>query len=219
MNDEIFGYKFNNPLLLKESLTHPSLCLKGKEISSYERLEFLGDAVLSLIIIEALIKKFPYENEGKLAKRKAGLVSGDTLAKIAYALGLGSKIIMSVSEEKLGGRDNPNSLENTLEAVIGAIYLDSDILTVKQIILNLWQGYIEEMKEIPIDPKSQLQEKLQKRGMALPKYELLEQSGPGHKLIFKVSIKVPGFEQVIGEGKSKQQAEKEAALLLLTQIT
>jgi ribonuclease-3 len=218
MSNEIIGYKFNNSSLLQEALTHPSLCLKAKNVTSYERLEFLGDSVLSLIIIDYLIKKFPLENEGKLAKRKAGLVSGEMLAKIANAAVLGHKIQMSISEEKLGGRDNPNNLENALEAIIGAIYLDSELQTTKNIVLKLWQPYIDDMKEIPIDPKSHLQEELQKRGMELPKYELISQSGPGHMLIFKVSISIPGFTLVIGEGKSKQQAEKEAAMAMLQQL-
>ncbi len=218
MNNEIFGYKFNNPALLQEALTHPSLCLKHKTIISYERLEFLGDAVLSLIIIDQLMQQFPTESEGNLAKRKAGLVSGTMLAEIAIILGLGSKINMSASEEKLGGRANPNNLENTLEAIIGAIYLDSDISTTKGIVLKLWQHHMDNMKEIPIDPKSHLQEELQKRGMKLPKYELLSQSGPGHMLTFRVLINIPGFSKAVGEGKSKQQAEKEAAIAMLHQL-
>ncbi len=218
MKNEIFGYTFKNPNLLEEALSHPSLCLKGNNVISYERLEFLGDSVLGLVIIEHLMKRYPDEDEGKLAKRKAGLVSGETLSKIGGELGLGDRIHMSSSEERLGGRVNPNNIENTLEAVIAAIYLDSDLNIVKNIILNIWHSFIDNMKEIPIDPKSHLQEELQKRGMSLPKYELVDQSGPGHMLTFRVAVKVVGFLTVIGEGRSKQQAEKEAALALLRQL-
>lgn len=218
MIDEILGYKFKNRQFLQEALTHPSICAKDKSISSYERLEFLGDSVLSLIIISYIIDKFSNENEGKLAKRKAALVDGETLAKIGTSVGIGMKIIMSDSEVKLGGRENPHNIENALEAVIGAIYLDGGIEEAKRIVINLWEPYIVEMKEVPTDPKSKLQEDLQKRGLPLPKYELVEQGGPGHMLEFKVRIIVPGFKEATGIGKSKQAAEKEAAISMLSQI-
>lgn len=216
--NEILGYKFKNKQLLKESLTHPSSCLKDKSVVSYERLEFLGDSVLSLVIIEHLLTKFPSEAEGKLAKRKSALVNGETLAKIGFSINLGASIIMSKSEQRLGGRENPHNVENTLEALIGAIYLDSGLETIKDIINKLWTPYIDSMKTVPIDPKSKLQENLQKRGIALPKYELVEQDGPDHMLTFKVKLYVIGHEEVIGIGKSKQLAEKAAALLLLEQL-
>ena len=218
MIDEILGYKFKNQQLLQEALTHPSICAKDKNIASYERLEFLGDSVLSLVIISYIINKFLNEDEGKLAKRKAALVDGKTLAKIGVSIGIGNKIIMSDAEVRLGGRVNPHNIENALEAVIGAIYLDGGLETVREIVINLWEPYILEMKEVPTDPKSKLQENLQKRGLPLPKYELVEQGGPGHMLEFKVKIIVPGFKEVIGTGRSKQLAEKEAAVLMLEQI-
>ncbi len=218
MINEIFGYKFNNPDLLLEALSHPSLFSKQDNSKSYERLEFLGDAVLGLIIIEHLIKRFPNEDEGDLAKRKAHLVSGEILAKIGDSLNLGSKIEMSRSEEKYGGRDNPHNIENALEATIAAIYLDSNLEVTKNIILKYWKYYIDNMKEIPLDPKSHLQEELQKRGMKLPQYDLVEQTGPAHDLIFKVRIDIQGYNEAIGIGKSKKEAEKEAAKEMLEYI-
>ena len=219
MSNQFLGYIFNNPLLLKQALTHPSLCARDDDsLSSYERLEFLGDSALNLIIAEFLMNKFPYEDEGKLAKRRAALVSGEMLTKIAMEINLGEQIRMTEAEERGGGRKNSNNLENVLEAIIGAIYLDSGLENLKAVIYNLWEKLIDEMVEVPIDAKSKLQEILQKNGYDLPKYELIESVGPKHMLNFRIRLKVPGFEEVIGQGKSKQQAEKEAASLLLLQM-
>lgn len=219
MIHEILDYHFNNPSLLQEALTHPSLCVKRNDVEfSYERLEFLGDSVIGLVIAEFLIKKFPNEDEGRLAKKKSYLVSGDIVAKIAHDTGLGVAISMTSSEEKSGGRDNLHTLENTLEAIMGAIYLDSDLSVVKKIINRLWESYINLMPPIVTDPKSRLQEFLQKNGYDLPKYEVIGSTGPGHMLTFQIRLKIIGFEEVIAEGKSKKEAEKEAASLFLKQI-
>lgn len=217
--NQILGYKFNNPLLLKQALTHPSLCLRnGASLKSYERLEFLGDSALSLIIAELLMNKFPDEDEGKLAKRRANLVAGEMLTRIALSINLGEQILMSESEAKSGGRENDNNLENVLEAIIGAIYLDGSLEELKTFISDLWQVFLDNMIEVPTDSKSKLQEILQKSGQPLPIYELIESEGPKHMLNFKVRLKIPGLKEVIGQGKSKQQAEKEAASLLLIQM-
>ena len=222
MINHILGYHFNNPFLLKEALTHPSLSIvtakHNTSINNYERLEFLGDSVLNLVIAELLMKQFYEEDEGKLAKRRSSLVAGDFLAILSHQIGLGSMIEMTEAEAKLGGRENNHNLENVLEAIIGAIYLDSNLEQVKQVIHRLWQPFIDSMPEVPTDPKSKLQEILQKNGHPLPKYELVESAGPGHMPIFKIRLKIDRFEEVIGEGKSKQQAEKQAAKLLLAQI-
>lgn len=219
MITEILGYHFKDKELLKKALTHPSLCNDPNHLNNYERIEFLGDAVLGLIIVELLILQFPQEDEGKLARRKAKLVAGEILAQIAQEQNIGSKIYMSDSEAKHGGRENPHTLENVLEAIIGAIYLDDGkINEVKSIISKIWQPFIDQMPEAPIDPKSKLQELLQHHGKGLPTYQLIDSFGPKHMLTFKVSLKVSGFDEVIGQGKSKQQAEKHAATLLLEKI-
>lgn len=213
IENQIFGYSFDNLTLLQEALTHPSISKK-----SYERLEFLGDSVLGLVITEMLIKQFPNENEGNLAKRKSALVVGEVLSKIAIIHNIAPRIIMSDSERKLGGENNLNTLENVVESIIGAIYLDSSFLRVKEIIKENWQVYIDSMHEVPQDPKSKIQEILQKNGFALPKYELVKSEGPQHMLKFTISLRAEGFETVTGEGYSKQQAEKNAAIELLKQI-
>lgn len=210
---QIFDYRFNNLELLQEALTHPSISKK-----SYERLEFLGDSVLGLVVTEMLLKQFPNESEGDLAKRKAALVVGEILSKIAIIHNLAPIIIMSESERKLGGECNLNTLENVVESLIGAIYLDSNFITIKEIINRIWQPFIDSMHEIPQDPKSKLQEILQKNGLALPKYELIKSEGPQHMLKFTICLKAENFEPVTGEGYSKQQAEKNAAIELLKQM-
>lgn len=222
MIKSVLGYHFKNPNLLDEALTHPSMHKKKSHnslIYNYERLEFLGDAVLSMLIAELLLKKFPEEDEGQLAKRRASLVSGEILARIAANEGLSELIIMTDAEQKLGGRKNSNNLENVLEALIGAIYLDSELTTIKQIISDLWTPFIDQIYETPTDYKSQLQEIVQQYSRELPKYELIDAYGPQHMLTFKVRLTISNYEAVIAEGKSKQQAEKNAAKLLLQQIT
>ena len=216
MINEILGHQFSNPLLLKQALTHPSLCTRNNsELKNYERLELLGDSVLSLVIAELLMAKFPEEDEGKIAKRRASLVAGETLSQIAILINLGNKIFMTEAEAKSGGRENVNNLENALEAVIGAIYLDAGLDKLKLIIHDLWQDLFESMIEVPTDPKSKLQEILQKKGYPLPQYELISSDGPKHMLSFKVRLKAGDFQEVVGQGRTKQQAEKEAASLLL----
>lgn len=218
MSNEIFGYVFKNQNLLKEALSHPSLGHNPNNKQNYERFEFLGDAVLGLIIIEYLIIRFPEEDEGKLAKRKANLVSGDILSKIGNDLNIGKRLYMSDSEDRHGGRNNPHNIENALEAIIAAIYLDSDLITTKKIILEFWHDYIENMKEIPLDYKSELQEELQRREIKLPEYELISQTGPAHMLTFTVGLSIEGFKKVLGTGKSKKEAEKKAAAEFLKQL-
>lgn len=215
-NSTILGHRFNNQSLLKQALTHPSLCFnKDEKFTSYERLEFLGDAVLNLVIAEFLLNKFPQEDEGNLARRRASLVSGEMLAKIAAEINLGTRIIMSDAEEKYGGRSNEHNLENVMESVIAAIYLDAGLDNIKKIISNIWQTYLDNMHEVPIDAKTKLQEVLQKQGYPLPKYELVDAFGPKHDLTFKIALDVAGIGAVVAEGKSKRQAEKEAAVQLL----
>lgn len=215
---EVLGYKFNNPELLRKALTHPSLCQNQNHDDCYERMEFLGDSVLNLIITEVLLLKFSNENEGKLAKRKSYLVSGQVLAEIAKNHNLTEQMLMSKSEEDSGGRNNQHTLENVLEAIIGAIYLDGGLEKVRAIILGLWQTCLENMKEVPVDSKSKLQEVMQSMGKGLPHYRLIESSGPQHMLSFKVSLYVEGYGEVIAKGRTKQQAEKETAKLMLDLI-
>ena len=218
---EILHYAFKNPALLNKALTHPSVSRENKstgKIINYERLEFLGDGVLGLVIAEMLFKMFPLEREGPLAKRHAGLVKGETVAKIAFSLNIGDYIIMTDGEEAMGGRKNANNVENSLEAIIGAIYLDGGIDPAKEFIHRYWRDEAKRMKEPPKDPKTALQEWVQSRKIPIPSYCLIASDGPAHAPEFTVEVKINGFRPLQAKGFSKKVAEKEAAKLLLARI-
>jgi len=223
MNDveKILGYNFKSRILLDEALTHPSISLQRGEkevIFNYERLEFLGDAVLSLVIAELLINKYPNEREGALAKRHSGLVHGEALAVIAETLGIGEHIMMTSGESSSGGRKNRSNMENTLEAIIGAIYMDGGISPAKTFIKQHWEQSITNMTDPPKDAKTSLQEWAQGRGLPIPVYEVINTSGPAHEPFFTIRVTVRSMEPTEAKGKSKKKAEKAAAELMLENI-
>lgn len=216
--EEILGYQFRNPRLLEEALTHPSMSRQhneGDPLFNYERLEFLGDAVLGLVIAELLIRKYPKEKEGALAKRQAGLVRGEAVASVAIKLEIGRFIIMTHGEESTGGRENISNIENALEAIIGAIYRDSSIENAAAFICKHWVSLVENMKEPPKDPKTSLQEWAQAKGLPIPEYTVIRTTGPSHNPRFTVTVAVEGHDAVQAEGASKKKAEKSAARKLL----
>ncbi len=208
------GHRFANTALLEEALTHPSLQAE----KNYERLELLGDAVLELVITEHLINAFPEEPEGALAKRRAALVKSHALAHVATHLGLGEFLLLSAGEETNGGRSNVRNLENTLEAIFGAMYLDADFDTVRKSILPLWLPLLNDMPHPPHDPKTELQEWAQQRGKPLPEYKITERNGPDHSPEFTVQVHVEGVKPVSATGASKQKAERKAAETMLKTI-
>jgi ribonuclease-3 len=216
--EKALSYKFKDSNLLQEALTHPSISKmesEEKNFFNYERLEFLGDAVLGMVIAELLIKKYPNEKEGELAKRQAGLVGGEALTEIGNQLNIGRFIRMTQGEETMGGRDNSSNIENALEAIIGAIYMDSGFDSAKGFITKHWESLVENMKIPPKDPKTELQEWSQGRGLAIPEYKIVKTTGPSHSPFFEVKVTVEGLEPVVSEGHSKKEAEKNAARLLL----
>jgi len=213
--EERIQHKFRNPLLLAEALTHPSLGHeKQRHHFDNQRLEFLGDAVLQLVITEHLYARFDDASEGKLTKLRARLVSREALKVHAATLGLGQYLMMGRGEEASGGRDRASTLADAFEALIGAIYLDSDLETVRRFILTEAQADLDRLEEEPIEinPKGQLQELLQEISPRSPIYELISHSGPEHAKTF--SVHVIWEDQVLGqgEGHSKKQAESAAAL-------
>jgi len=215
MDNEIFGYKFSNPELFKIALTHPST--KGEE--NYQKFEFLGDRVLGLTMAEYVFRKFPNEAEGDLAKRQVVLVCGDTLAKIGAEQGIGDKLIMSLGEEQTEGRINPSNLEDAMEAIIAAIYLDcNDYKIISNVLLDLWGERLSAFKEPPQDPKSKLQEYFQANNIALPEYRVVSQIGADHEPVFTMELSVEGFESISIEAKSKKKGERELAELMLKQL-
>jgi len=213
--EETIGYKFRNSLLLAEALTHPSLAHETQKYHfDNQRLEFLGDAVLQLVITEYLYDHFSTEPEGRLTKLRSRLVSRDALKMHATALDLGRYLLMGRGEESSGGRERPSTLADAYEALIGAIYLDSDLQTAKEFILKQARPDLEQIAEEPIDinPKGHLQELLQSISPRSPVYELLSQTGPEHEKMFVVQAVWEGIVLGHGSGRSKKAAETAAAI-------
>jgi ribonuclease-3 len=209
----ILEYDFSDQALLQMALTHAS----SASGVTYERLEFLGDRVLGLAVAEILYSKFSMESEGDLARRLASLVQGTTLATIAREIDLGVFIHFSESERNAGGAENDHILADVLEALLGALYLDGGFKSCKALIERLWGDRFYKMLAPPMHPKTQVQEWAQGQGLPLPVYEICEQSGPDHAPIFKISLTVDGYGVVIAEGKSRQEAEKQAAKAFVAQ--
>jgi ribonuclease-3 len=207
-------YKFRNPLLLAEALTHPSL---GYETQRHhfdnQRLEFLGDAVLQLIFTEFLFDSYPDLPEGELTKLRARLVSRDGLRVNAEALDLGKYLMMGRGEEATGGRNRASALADAYEALIGALYLDSDYVTVRRIVLTETRSRLEDLivEDPSANPKGRLQEILQAVTPRSPIYEVVEQFGPEHMKQFISRIIWEGAELARGSGRSKKDAEVQAA--------
>ncbi len=213
---KIISYNFRDENLLKMALTHPSLNTKNSQNFNYERLEFLGDKVLSLVIGEYLMNKFPNENEGNLSKRHAGLVAGSTLAQIATKIDLPQMLILSFGEKKIGGNQNKNNLENALEALIGAVYLDANFTEAKKLILNFWQDFFDKNILPPQDCISELQEIIQAKSKKLPQYFTEKKGGLDHQPIFLSTLTIEGVnEKFYAEGNSKKEAQKNVAQIAL----
>lgn len=213
--EKIIGYNFREKKLLEEALTHPSTSqYRNQRRFNYERLEFLGDSVLSCIIINYLIKRYRNETEGQLSKRKAFLVSKQTISSIAKGLSIGDFMILSKGEEQCGGRDNINNLENVLEAIIGAIFLDSDFLTTQKFVLEIWSRFDEWTDDIPIDPKTELQEWTQKKFKTLPVYKLLDSSTD----LFTIELTIPDYKTITCMGTSIKETEFNLAKMMLENI-
>ncbi len=208
------GHVFADAGLLEEALTHPSAVSRERP-RSYERLEFLGDRVLGLVLAELLLCRFPDEPEGALAKRFAVLAQRETLTEVALNLAIGPELCLAPSEEMGGGRENPTTLGDALEALIGALYLDGGLAPAERLIRRFWEPLLERAIEPPQDPKTALQEWAQARGMALPRYREIERSGPPHEPVFTIEVGLAGLPPAIGTGRSKRAAERAAAEILL----
>ena len=213
--EERIKYKFRNALLLAEALTHPSL---GHETQRHhfdnQRLEFLGDAVLQLIFTEHLFHLFPKCTEGELTKMRSRLVSKDGLHVHGLNLGLGTYLMMGKGEESTGGRARPSALADAFEALVGAMFLDSDLETVKRFVLAEARLDIENLNidRLEVNPKGLLQETLQAISPKSPVYEIISQSGPEHQKSFVTEVWWEGIKLGTGEGMSKRESEKSAAL-------
>ena len=211
----MLGYEFHTPSLLQEALTHRSALGPNNE-----RLEFLGDSILNFVIAAELFRIYPQASEGELSRLRANLVRGDTLAELARRLGLGDYLHLGSGELKSGGFRRDSILADALEAVLGAVYLDSDLETCRHLIQRLYQ---DRLAELPAgddlkDPKTRLQEYLQARQRGLPVYNVVEISGEAHAQRFKVECSVENL-RTTAVGTSRRRAEQEAARQALELIT
>jgi ribonuclease-3 len=212
--EEKIGYRFKDRKLLDRAMTHSST----GEKHNYERLEFLGDRVLGLVVAHMLHEAFPEESEGGLAKRHSALVQGRTLAQIAAMNALGDHVIMAPSEREAGGAENENILSDALEALLGAVYIDGGLEPAAALIKKFWGNNIHTLTDAPQDPKTELQEWVQARSLPLPEYEIVSQTGPDHAPVFIIELRIQGEEPVRAEGPSRRQAEKTAARVMLRNL-
>lgn len=215
------GYVFRDPALLQLALTHPSVAHEhGAPLQTNQRLEFLGDAVLQLVLTRELYEKFSGFDEGPLTKARAKLVNRRTLAERARHLAIGEHLIVSRGEEMHGGRERPSALADTYEALLGAIFLDGGFEAAREFILRQFQAAFGGLLVIPIleNPKGELQELLQSVSPEAPHYHVVSATGPDHDRIFECTVHHAGVELARGQGKSKKAAESEAALAALTRL-
>lgn len=208
------GYRVATPGLLERALTHRSLDAEG----SNERLEFLGDRVLGMVIAEYLHAQFPTWDEGRLSVRFNGLVRRETLAEIARSMDLGRDLRLAKGEEEQGGREKPALLADALEAVIAAVHLDGGLAAARDVILRLWSAYLANQAPVPRDAKTALQELTVARGLGLPSYRETARTGPDHAPRFVVEVSAGDGRPARGEGGSKRLAEQAAAQALLDQL-
>lgn len=214
--NKAIGYTFNNEALLEQALTHRSAAKKHNE-----RLEFLGDAILGMVIGETLYRRFPDVPEGKLTRMRSTLVKGDTLAELAREACMGELLLLGPGELKSGGHRRSSILADAVEALLGAIYLDAGMEAVRGVISRLWESRIEQLdpNAHPKDSKTRLQEYLQGRKLPLPTYEVISITGKDHAQTFEVCCKVEGeSDAVTATGNSRRKAEQEAARLTLEKL-
>jgi ribonuclease-3 len=220
--EERLGVKFKDPALLRQALVHSSYVNENPDLApeSNERLEFLGDAVLGLVVADDLYAAFPGEDEGKLTELRTHLVRRDTLAKAAAQLELGDDLLLGRGEETGGGRLRPTNLAHVYESVVGAIFLDGGLTAAQDFVrASLGEDFESvHQRAFPGDPKSRLQELSQSRYQTTPVYRLVEAEGPDHARRFTVDVVIDGRALGTGRGHSKQQAEKDAARLALEQL-
>jgi ribonuclease-3 len=214
--EERISYRFTDPPILEMALTHIS-ALKGarNRAGSYQRLEFLGDHVLGLVISDMLYRAFPKADEGELSRRLADLVRKETCTEIARSVDLGAVIRVGSSEHNAGARSRPAILADVCEAVIGAVYLDGGYKAAEEVVERLWQVRLRATAQPLRDPKTVLQEWAQARGLPTPAYREIARSGPDHSPEFRVAVQLPALAPAEGLGRSKRAAEQAAAAAML----
>lgn len=215
------GYHFRDASLLTLALTHPSLAQEGSGSQNHnQRLEFLGDAVIQLVVTGELYNRFPHLGEGPLTQARAQLVNRASLAGQARRLDLGRRVLLSRGEDASGGRTRNSTLADAFEAVVGAIHLDGGFEAARTVVLRLFQEGGADLVEPPNldNPKGELQEFLQASSPEAPRYELVSSEGPDHDRVFRCAVLHNGVELARGEGRSKKAAESHAALIALRKL-
>ena len=215
------AYKFRDENLLRLALTHPSVAHEsGVPTEHNQRLEFLGDSVLGLVLTQKLYEQFPDFDEGPLTKARAKLVNRQTLAERARALGLGAHLILSRGEETSGGRDRDSALADAYESLLGAIFLDGGYEAAHDFILSEFTAAFGELSSIPLieNPKGELQEFLQARSPHSPEYQTVQIAGADHDPLFECAVSHGGVELARGRGKNKKAAESEATMAALEKL-
>jgi ribonuclease-3 len=213
--EERLGYPFKNKALIELALTHKSAIRSGSRVESYQRLEFLGDRVLSLAVADMLYRQFPQNLEGDLSQRHTALVRNETCVEVALLLDLGGYVRLGAGERNSGGARSPSILGDTCEAVIGAIFLDGGFEHAAAMIERYWRPLMTASPHAPRDAKALLQEWALGQGLPLPAYREVARSGPDHRPVFQVAIDIPGFAGAEGIGPSKRDAERAAAASFL----
>ncbi len=208
--ENIINYNFKNKSLLDRALTHKSFNNKNNN----EKLEFLGDRVLGLIISKKLLEKYPNENEGIIDKKFANLVNKKTCIKIAKRMNLKKFLYLGASHKNIE-RSADKIVSDSLEAIVGAIYLDGGLKLSEKFILNFWETHIDKSVITLIDSKTLLQEYSLKKFKILPKYTSFKKTGPQHKPLFKTEVEIPESKKIVGEGSSKKKAQQNAASKLI----
>ncbi len=205
--EKLIKFSFKNQRLFREALTHKSYAIEANKKKFNERLEFLGDSVLSLSVSSYLFKKYPKIDEGELSRLRSAIVSGESLTVWARDIKLGDYLFLSRGEDVTGGRSRGSTLADALEALIGAIYLDSGYAAAEKFVLNR----LKRRKFLRLDYKSQLQEIIQKKYKIPPRYSLVNETGPDHNKTFQIEVWVGEKSFGCGAGKTKKQAEQLAA--------
>jgi len=213
--EKTIGYRFKDRELLERSLTHVSALGGGNRASSYQRLEFLGDHVLGLIISDMLFRAFPKADEGELSRRLADLVRREACADVARAIDLGEALRLGASEANAGGRLRTAILADACEGLVGAVFLDGGYPQAEALVERLWGERMRAPVRPLRDPKTMLQEWAQARGLPTPIYREVERTGPHHNPEFRVAVTLPNRDPAEGLGRSKRAAEQAAAAALL----
>jgi ribonuclease-3 len=216
--EERIGYRFADKTLLEKAMTHISALSGGSRTNSYQRLEFLGDHVLGLVISDMLYRAFPKANEGELSRRLSDLVRKETCADVARAMELGPALKLGNSESSAGGRLRSTILADVCEALVGAVFLDGGYPSAESLVERFWKERMLKPPRPLRDPKTILQEWAQARGLPTPAYKELARTGPHHNPKFKIAVELPDHPAAEGMGTSKRAAEQAAAAQMLIAV-